>query len=109
MCVDVLGPSQPVAVAVIVLFPSHPAVKVTSPVDAFMVNPAAMLAASKVYVIPVLLEAVAENIRLPAPCDLVEEGPNAKTGDATEAVIVTLLDASTWAHPPVAAIVLVTR
>lgn len=106
--VETFGPSQPVAVAVMVLLPSHPAVKVTAPVALFIDNPAAILAASSEYVIPVLLDAVAENVCVPEPCDLVEEGPNAKMGVATEGVIVTLLDASTWPHPPDATIVLVT-
>ena len=84
---ETFGPSQPAAVAVMVLLPSHPAVKATRPVAAFIDNPAAILAASSEYVIPVLLDAVAENICVPDPCDLVEEGPSAKIGDATEGVI----------------------
>ena len=57
--VDVVGVPQPVAVAVMVVVPDHPAAKVTIPVAALMVFPPFRLAASRVYVNPVLFVAVA--------------------------------------------------
>ena len=59
VCVAVLGPPQPAALAVTVVVPDQPATYVTSPVDELIVLPPAKLAASKLYVIPVALVALA--------------------------------------------------
>ena len=59
VCVEADGPLHPAAVAVIVVVPLHPAVYVTAPVDELMVIPPAILAASRLYVMPVVAEAVA--------------------------------------------------
>jgi len=47
VCVDVVGPLQPAAVAVIVTILVQPAGYVTAPVPELMVTPAAKLAASR--------------------------------------------------------------
>ena len=47
ICAAVLGPLQPSALAVIVDVPVHPAAKVTAPVEALIVLPPVILAASK--------------------------------------------------------------
>ena len=57
VCVAVLGPLHPAALAVMVDVPLQPAAKVTSPVDTLIKFPPVMLAASKVYVIPVVVDA----------------------------------------------------
>ena len=59
VCIEVCGPLQPAAVAVIVVVPLHPAVYVTAPFDELIVIPPAILAASRLYVMPVVAEAVA--------------------------------------------------
>jgi hypothetical protein len=59
VCVLVLGPLQPSALAVTIDTPDHEGSKVTSPVAALIVLPPARLAASRLYVIPVVLVAVA--------------------------------------------------
>ena len=56
----VAGPLHPAALAVITEVPLHVAEYVTAPVDALIVFPPAMLAASREYVIPVELLAVVE-------------------------------------------------
>ena len=58
-CVALLGPLQPVAVAVITELPTHKALKVTSPVAASILFPPSKLKASRLYVMPVELDAVA--------------------------------------------------
>ena len=55
VCVEVLGPLHPVAVAVIVDVPLQPASYVTAPVVALLYYSPAKLVASRLYVIPVLL------------------------------------------------------
>jgi hypothetical protein len=47
VCVAVLGPLHPAALAVIVEDPVHPATKVTLPVDELIVLPPVMLALSR--------------------------------------------------------------
>ena len=59
VCIAVDGPLHPVAVAVITLVPLHVPTYVTTPVAATIVLPPVTEAASRVYVIPVLLVAVA--------------------------------------------------
>ena len=55
VCVAVLEPLQPVAVAVITVVPIHAASYVTAPVEPSIVLLPARLAASKLYIMPVLL------------------------------------------------------
>jgi hypothetical protein len=59
VCCELMGPSQPVAVAVIIVVPVHRGLYVTSPVLGFIVLFPASDAASNEYVIPVLFVAVA--------------------------------------------------
>ena len=59
VCDDVVGPLHPVAVAVITDVPDQPATYVTAPVDELIELPADVLVASRAYVIPVLVVAVA--------------------------------------------------
>ena len=66
VCAADFGPAQPAAVAVMMLVPLHPAAKVTSPVAVFIVLPPDVERASMSYVIPVLLDAVAVYVVLPA-------------------------------------------
>ena len=85
----VAGPLQPAALAVIVVVPLHGAAKLTAPVDALIVFPPAMLAASREYVMPVELLAVVVYVSEPAPWHLVEvAGENGLT--VTVGVIVTV-------------------
>ena len=60
MCVVRAGPLHPAALAVMIEVPLQDAEYVTAPVDALIVFPPAMLAASREYVIPVELLAVVE-------------------------------------------------
>jgi hypothetical protein len=60
VCVAIAGPLQPVAEAVMVELPVHPATYVTAAVEELMVLPALVVAASKLYVMPVEVVAVAK-------------------------------------------------
>ena len=60
VCVAVLGPPQPVAVAVIIEVPVQPTTKVTAPLVVLIVLPPVKLAASRLYEIPVEFVEVAE-------------------------------------------------
>jgi hypothetical protein len=59
VCVAVAGPLQPAAIAVIIVAPVQPATYVTWPVAALIELPPVIAAAFRVYVIPVVLVAVA--------------------------------------------------
>lgn len=107
VCEDVFGPLQPAAVAVMVVAPVHAAVKATVPLAELMELPAVILAASKVYVIPVLLAAVAVYGAVPAPWHRIDDEPNAKTGIPTIGVIVTVWEAVAGPLQPVALAVIV--
>ena len=73
--VVVTGPLHPAALAVMVVVPPHAAAKVTTPVEEIMLLPAkAAVVASKLYVIPVELDAVVEYITVSAPLQRVEVG-----------------------------------
>ena len=60
VCTADLGPSQPIAVAVIIEVPFHPATYVTAPVPATILFPPVKDAASRLYVIPVEFVAAEE-------------------------------------------------
>jgi hypothetical protein len=92
VCVAEVGPLQPVAVAVTIEAPDHPAAKLTSPVEALILFPPAILAASRSYVIPVALVAIAVYNIFIAPWQRVDVVPNANTGVLTSGLsnIVTL-------------------
>jgi hypothetical protein len=87
---------------VITELPVQPARYVTSPVDGLILFPAAMLAASRLYVIPVLSVDVAVYVIVPAPGHLVEVVPNANTGVPTVGVIVIVCVAVAFPLQPVA-------
>ena len=60
VCTADLGPPQPVAVAVIIVVPFHPATYVTAPVAATILLPPVKDAASRLYVIPFVFVAADE-------------------------------------------------
>ena len=66
-CVVVAGPLHPAALAVIVVVPLQPATYVTAPVEALILFPPVILAASKLYVTPVEFDAVVVVVTVPAP------------------------------------------
>ena len=82
---------QPFAVAVIIKVPDHPAAKVTSPVEVLMLLPPEILAASRLYVIPVLLVAVALYVTVATPWQRVELAPDAKTGVLTSGITIIVV------------------
>src|SRR4030095_1489847 len=59
VCVALLGPLQPDAVAGITELPTHKAANVTSPVAGLMLFPPSKLKASRLYVMSVEFDAVA--------------------------------------------------
>ena len=107
VCVAVLGPLHPAAVAVIMEVPLHPASYETSPVKELIVFPALKLVASNVYVIPVAFDALALYVTFAIPWHRVEVEPNAKTGVPTVGVIVTVCDADVGPLHPLAVAVIV--
>jgi phage tail protein X len=60
VCIADDGPLHPAAVAVMMEVPDQPATNVTAPVEELTLFPPVILAASKLYVIPVVLVALAE-------------------------------------------------
>jgi hypothetical protein len=107
VCVETAGPLQPVAVAVIIDVPNHAAVYTTAPEVALIVFPAAKLASSKVYVIPVLVVAVAGYETVAAPWQRVDVAPRPKTGVPTVATTVTVCVAVLGPLQPAALAVMV--
>jgi hypothetical protein len=106
--VAVRGPPQPAALAVTTVDPDQPAAYVTSPVVALIVLPPAILGASRLYVIPVVLVAVAVYVTEVAPWQRVDVAPNVKTGNPTVGVIVTVWVAVTGPlHPAALAVITV--
>ena len=88
VCIAVLGPLQPVAMVVIALVPLHVAAYVTIPVLETILLPPDIEGPSKLYVIPVLLVAVAVKVTVPAPWQRVVVVPDVKTGVSTVGVTV---------------------
>ena len=103
----VFGPPQPAAVAVMVVVPAQPAVKLTAPVEATMLLPPDMLVPSMLYVMPVELVAVAVYVTVPVPWQRVDEAPITNMGVPTVGVIVTTWVAVVGPPQPVAMAVMV--
>jgi hypothetical protein len=97
---------QPAALAVIVVVPVHVAEYVTAPVAGFIVFPAARLAASSEYVIPVELAAVVVYVIVALPWHLVED-VLAKGFIVTVGIVVTVTDVTAGPLHPAALAVIV--
>ena len=80
---------HPAAEAVMVVVPLQPAAKINWPVEELIALLPVMLAASILYVMEVLLDALAVYVTVPAPWHLTELGPATKAGMPTVGVIET--------------------